>query len=116
MKSLNNKNKIIILAIITLIIIGISIFLILNKNNNNSDINDSNSNNNNEISTKYEKIDKTKDLYYINHGNNYETNFYQTASFNYPVININTESVKNLNDYIKNLFDDLETSYKNFKN
>ena len=60
------------------------------------------------------KNNKQNEWYYIHKGNVYKTNFEsgKDAVFDYPIININTKSVINLNNYIKNIFDDLEKSYK----
>lgn len=107
-KKQNNKSKIIIVVIILSIIaiIGTSIFGLYKRDNNKLD--------NNNINTKYEKIDENKDFIYIHKGNTYEVNFNESkqVSFDYPIININTESVKKLNNNIQKQFNDLEEEYK----
>ena len=108
-KKINNKTIGIIGVIILLIIaiIGIGVYITLrNKEDNNID--------NNETNIKYEKIDENKDFIYVHEGNTYEVNFNEAkqVSFDYPIININTESVKKLNNNIKEQFSNLEEEYK----
>ena len=103
-----NKKKIItsFVVLLIVIIIGASIFMLCKNDNNKLDNNNSN--------TKYEKIDENKDFIYVHKGNTYEVNFNESkqVSFDYPIININTESVKKLNNNIKEQFNDLEEEYK----
>lgn len=103
--------KIKMLAIIIFIIITGIVISIIVQNNKRKNDNDDNKDN---ISIKYQKIDDTKDFIYIHEGNVYEVNFNEgkQVSFDYPVININTLSVKKLNDSIKEQFDNLEKDYK----
>lgn len=107
-KKINNKTIVIIGVIILLIIaiIGIGVVELTNKEDNNID--------NNETNIKYEKLDENKDFIYVHEGNIYEVNFNQSkqVSFDYPVININTESVKKLNNNIQKQFSELEDKYK----
>lgn len=71
----------------------------------------------------YSKIDETKGTYYVIKGNTYDlySNFEnkyekhdnEKISFDYPVININTNSVKKLNSDIKIMYDNLLNEIKN---
>lgn len=70
----------------------------------------------NNLTINYSKIDATKGTYYVVKGNTYDLyshfeNKYEKhdeeISFDYPVININTESVKKLNSDIKTMYDNL---------
>ena len=102
-----NKKKITISFVVLLIVIIISISIFaLCKNDDKLDNNNSN--------TKYEKIDENKDFIYIHKGNTYEVNFNKSkqVSLDYPIININTESVKKLNNNIQKQFNELEDKYK----
>jgi len=100
---------IIILLILAIIITGIVVTIQNNLSNNTT---------NNETSVKYQKIDDKKDFIYIKKGNVYEVNFNESnrVSFDYPIININTNSVKEVNDTIKKQFNNLEKDYRNINN
>lgn len=102
-----NKKKIIISFVVLLIVIIIGTSILgLYKKDNKLDNNNSN--------TKYEKIDENKDFIYIHKGNTYEVNFNKSkqVSLDYPIININTKSVKKLNNNIQKQFNELEDKYK----
>lgn len=101
---------IISILIITIIVLGIYV-LFIEKDNDNIDNNKDNS------SVNYSKIDETKDWIYVHKGNTYETNFGESKqiSLDYPIININTKSVKELNNLIKSRYESIENGYKNMK-
>ena len=98
-----------IISILIIAIIGLGIYMLFIKNDSN-DVDDSENNS----SVNYSKIDETKDWIYVHKGNTYETNFggSKQISLDYPIININTQSVRELNNLIKTRYENIENGYK----
>lgn len=110
-----NKNQKLIIAILSIIIVvllALCIYFIFIKKDDNVVIDNS----------TYSKIDNTKDNYYVITGKTYDVysnlDDKKTLDGNkivlsYPVININTSSVVNVNNQIKNVFENIENEFKN---
>lgn len=111
-KEKKQKITIILLTIIIVMLLALCIYLIFVKKDN---------------SKLYSKIDDTKGNYYVVAGETYSiySNDYQTnkktqdsekITLSYPVINMNTDSVINVNAKIKETFSNIETGFKTMQN
>lgn len=110
-KKILQNIEIIVLSITIVILLVLCIYMIFIKKDD-SDVD------NNNISVNYSKIDETKEWIYVSEGNIYETNFGETKqiSLDYPIINIDTQSVKKLNNLIKSQYENIESRYKELNN
>ncbi len=117
--------EIVVLSIIIVILLGALIYLLFIKKDKPAEPPKPHDNQQVVDNNSYSKIDESKDLYYYILGNTYEIysnmenkkekSHFQSISFNYPVINIETNSVVKLNNEIKKKYQDLEKKYQNFE-
>ncbi len=114
---------IIIMSVILVLLIAVVIYLIFF--NKKEEVIDNHQQNNTQVNEKlYSKIDGSKGNYYVITGqtynvysnfNNKKTQDEDKVVFDYPVININTSSVLNVNAKIKETFYNIEKEFKNKK-